>query len=947
MNALRIILIGILALSMLTTPTAAATAKVILTFDDGWKTTSTNALPILQNSNQKGVVFLITDPVYRGYADYMSLADLQTLNSASWDISSHTVTHPQLTTLTPAQLSTELNNSKQWLDMNGFVRGSMFLSYPEGLYNDTVIQAVKSSGYVGARTVEILNGTYPHYILNDPTDAQYKMKTFETDCTTPTLNLCTSDGVITEINNSISQGGLLIITFHKIVPSYSGSPSTEFLSANLQNVSTYLNGRSAEVDVVTLSEYFGAVPTPTYIPPIPANLMAITGSNWIKLNWTAGVGDNKTDTFNLRIDGAAILNGTIVTEYNITSAVVGKNYFVQVNALNGSTMNPTPAQLNVSIPTFMPATPTNLTATMISNKSIRLNWTEGTGGNKTDYYRVFINYTWYPNATSPNITFNATPGLNYAVEIFAVNQTNIVTMNVTSAKIIAQIPVYSPRSPTNLTATVNGTDPIKLNWTEGTGGNKTDYYRVFINYTWYPNATSTNFTFNATPGVTYPVSIYAVNTTNSVTMNQTPATIYALIPLYMPPPPAWANESKGNFWVYVQWKNGTGGNRTDFYNYSVNGNWTNQSTNTSVNVTTVPHGKVNVTICSGNSTNGGVQNPLCEPMFFTMDNNYIEINGIWGEYDRYIGDLWTITPIIYNPDNDPIIFSTNASLNHSNVTINATTGVFNVTPADGDEGTYHWNITARETLTGGFNHTIPFTVHITKRPPPASNSGGGNTGYSNSGSGGGSSGGGTPTYNPNTDVYERRDSQIRNKAESKVVFARNPLIYAVTFNGIRNYGEVTVTAATLKKNPEWQNVTDVYKYFSITLDAIQQQNEYLYLANATVDIFINNSDLSGNTLKAYRFYNGTYNLLEATELKSKSDANRTYFRLISSGLSNFAIALESKNKIISMPEQTEKIATASILPVKQMEQVSQKIQETKESLYRMIINLIKKYMPWI
>jgi peptidoglycan/xylan/chitin deacetylase (PgdA/CDA1 family) len=147
------IIFFLVALLILAAPASAIDKpKVIITFDDGWTSNYYKALPIMQTNNQQGTVFIITGEVAGGTGrqgfEYMNMSQLNALYSAGWDLSSHTVTHPHLTTLTTSQLNTELSNSKNWLNSSGFTRASMFLAYPYGEYSDTVISAVKANGYL-------------------------------------------------------------------------------------------------------------------------------------------------------------------------------------------------------------------------------------------------------------------------------------------------------------------------------------------------------------------------------------------------------------------------------------------------------------------------------------------------------------------------------------------------------------------------------------------------------------------------------------------------------------------------------------------------------------------------------------------------------------------------------------------------------------------------------
>jgi peptidoglycan/xylan/chitin deacetylase (PgdA/CDA1 family) len=97
-------------------PVSSARPAVVLAFDDGWTSVYYKALPIMQANNQKGVDFIITIEPPRASGrqgmQYMNLTQLNSLYSAGWDLSSHTVTHPFLTTLSTTALNSELKNSQ-------------------------------------------------------------------------------------------------------------------------------------------------------------------------------------------------------------------------------------------------------------------------------------------------------------------------------------------------------------------------------------------------------------------------------------------------------------------------------------------------------------------------------------------------------------------------------------------------------------------------------------------------------------------------------------------------------------------------------------------------------------------------------------------------------------------------------------------------------------------
>ena len=254
------ILIGItICLMFLTTVGAAERPTVIITFDDGWLSVYNKAYPIMQANNQKGVDFVIIDPILGGWSDFTQRSQLNTLYAAGWDISSHTYSHIALTTANNTTLNYELAASRNWLNANGYPRGAMLLAYPYGDYNSNVIAALKANGYAAARTIEASTNNM-HYNLSSPDI--FSLKSYEViggqdnDIT-----------IINQIDNTIASNGLLILAFHKIVDTLSANATnaeTEFTTSDFQKVSNYLKSRN--VDVRTLSDYFGVVPIITNSP---------------------------------------------------------------------------------------------------------------------------------------------------------------------------------------------------------------------------------------------------------------------------------------------------------------------------------------------------------------------------------------------------------------------------------------------------------------------------------------------------------------------------------------------------------------------------------------------------------------------------------------------------------------------------------------------------------
>jgi peptidoglycan/xylan/chitin deacetylase (PgdA/CDA1 family) len=114
---------------------------VSLTFDDGWRNQYTNGVPLLQSHNMKATFYLLTGTM--DYPDYMDKSQFDGLKNAGHEIASHTVNHPDLTTVGATKLDNELKNSQATL--RGWYGPTVAKNFatPYGAYNSKVLTAVK------------------------------------------------------------------------------------------------------------------------------------------------------------------------------------------------------------------------------------------------------------------------------------------------------------------------------------------------------------------------------------------------------------------------------------------------------------------------------------------------------------------------------------------------------------------------------------------------------------------------------------------------------------------------------------------------------------------------------------------------------------------------------------------------------------------------------------
>ena len=124
---------------------------IVLSFDNGYASQYTNALPVLRRLGWVGVenIQLSGLPPSEG-----GLTDDQVrgLISAGWELDTQGISHADLIALGPSELNHQIVTARLTLRSRYRVPVNWFC-YPSGHYDATVIAKVRAAGYVGSTTV--------------------------------------------------------------------------------------------------------------------------------------------------------------------------------------------------------------------------------------------------------------------------------------------------------------------------------------------------------------------------------------------------------------------------------------------------------------------------------------------------------------------------------------------------------------------------------------------------------------------------------------------------------------------------------------------------------------------------------------------------------------------------------------------------------------------------
>ena len=122
---------------------------IVLTFDDGYADNYKTMLPILEAHSMTAVVYAITNEL--GKKNYMTLDELKDMQRRGIEIGSHTADHLPLTSLDATTLRRQIHDSKIFLEWSG-LQTIYSLSYPNGEFNDKVIEILRQENYLTAVT---------------------------------------------------------------------------------------------------------------------------------------------------------------------------------------------------------------------------------------------------------------------------------------------------------------------------------------------------------------------------------------------------------------------------------------------------------------------------------------------------------------------------------------------------------------------------------------------------------------------------------------------------------------------------------------------------------------------------------------------------------------------------------------------------------------------------
>lgn len=217
--------------------------KFVFRFDDIRDTQYTTAYPIMRAYGFRGSCFVIADKIGAS-GGYMTLAQMQELHDAGWDMCNHTKTHTDLSTQTLAQQHEEMKLCSDTLKNNGFTRRNehLHMVWPFGGNDANTQQAMLDTGIISGGSIKSPLST-PYPILEP------HFLTIDNIAQTVTLA-----NALARVDRVIADGAQSCFLFHIITAS--AVASTEWPTADFQSLCDYVSRKRDQIDVVTWTEFY-------------------------------------------------------------------------------------------------------------------------------------------------------------------------------------------------------------------------------------------------------------------------------------------------------------------------------------------------------------------------------------------------------------------------------------------------------------------------------------------------------------------------------------------------------------------------------------------------------------------------------------------------------------------------------------------------------------------
>ena len=274
------------------------------------------------------------------------------------------------------------------------------------------------------------------------------------------------------------------------------SPTTNAFTDSTLADGTYLYEVSAVDDIGESTSKASVSATVNNIPPdAPTNLTAIVDGDSVDLSW-----DTVNDATSYKVYRDSSLIASPTTNAFTDTTLADGTYLYEISAVDGAGESTSKASISATVNNAALAAPTNLTASA-NGSNVNLSW--DTVADATSY-KVYRDSSLIASPTTNAFTDTALADGTYLYEVSAVDDAGEST---SKASISATVNNEPPSAPTNLTATVNGSN-VNLTWDAVADATS---YNVYRDGSLIASPTTNAFTDTTLADGTYLYEVSAVD----------------------------------------------------------------------------------------------------------------------------------------------------------------------------------------------------------------------------------------------------------------------------------------------------------------------------------------------------------------------------------------------------------------------------------------------------
>jgi peptidoglycan/xylan/chitin deacetylase (PgdA/CDA1 family) len=234
--------------SIVDEPAAYPYGVISFTADDSPVSQYDEMYPALAAYGWAGTVYTIADRI--GTRDFMTLANLQTLQAAGWDVAAHAyagaIHGATYTGSTPEDVAADMDQVIAWLKSNGF-KGWRHMAYPSGQFRmpggtADALSLARSHFWAARTTQQATMETYP------PSDP-LKIRAYELS------KSVTLEQAESMVDRAVVAKEWLVLVTHKLVT----TPSllTDWTISDFQSLAAYIATQYPMVPVKTVAQVLG------------------------------------------------------------------------------------------------------------------------------------------------------------------------------------------------------------------------------------------------------------------------------------------------------------------------------------------------------------------------------------------------------------------------------------------------------------------------------------------------------------------------------------------------------------------------------------------------------------------------------------------------------------------------------------------------------------------